>query len=94
MKRGRERNSRQLHIDPPWGILPIIKRGVMIQLQARLHAIKVLKLDECETAAFGRFFLFGSDTDRDRGVFGEVVFDRFGVGGVGEVSFPISMVRA
>ena len=61
----------------------------MIQLQARLHTVKVLELDECETAAFGGFVLFRGDADRGRGVFGEVVLDRFGVGRVGEVSFQL-----
>lgn len=64
----------------------------MIQLQTRLHAVKVLELDECEPAAFSGLVLFRGDADRGRGVFGEVVLERFGVGGVGEVSFSIQLV--
>lgn len=58
----------------------------MIQLQTRLHAIEVFKLDECEAAASGRFVFLCCDADRGRRVLGKVVFDGFVVGGVGEVS--------
>lgn len=79
-------NSRQLHINPPRGILPVIEHRVVVQLQASLHAIKVFELDECETAASGGLVLFGSDADRGGWVFDEVLFDGLVVCGVGEVS--------
>ena len=79
-------NARQLHINPPRWILPIVERRVMIQLQTRLHAIEILELDECKAATFGWSVFLCCDADRGRRVFGKVGFDGFVVGGVGEVS--------
>lgn len=62
---------------------------MMIQLQTRLHAIKVLELDKGEAAAFGGFVFFGCDANQGGRVFDEVGFYGVGVGGVGEVSFII-----
>lgn len=79
-------NSRQLHINPPRRVFPVIKHRVVVQLETGLHAIKVFELDECKTAASGGLVLFGCDADRGWWVFDEVLFDALVVCGVGKVS--------
>jgi hypothetical protein len=53
-------HSRQFDIDSPRGIFPIIEHGMMVEFQAGLHAVIVVKFDETETAAFGRFVFLSS----------------------------------
>lgn len=45
---------------------------MVVQLQARLHAVKVLELDEAEAPAFLRIAALSGYPDRGRGVFCKV----------------------
>lgn len=83
---GERRNSRQLDVDCARRVLAVVEGGVVVQLEATLHAIKVVELDESESAALGRFFLLGCDADEGGWVLLEVLLHGLGVGGVGQVT--------
>ena len=79
-------NSRQLDVHASGRVLSIVEGGVVVQLEASLHAVVVVKLNECEaTALLGVFFL-GCDADCGRGVLLEVLAQGLMVGGVGKVA--------
>lgn len=81
-------NAREFNVNLPSRTFAIIKRRMMIQLEAGLHSIKGLEFDEAKTAAFFVVVLLvGCDAHGDGGDFGEVCCYRFCGGGVGEVSF-------
>lgn len=52
--------GRQFNIDSPRGIFAIIEHGVVVELQAGLHAVIVVKFDKTESTAFGRFVFLSS----------------------------------
>lgn len=82
----REKDIRKLNINLSRGALSVIKRRMMIQLQARLHAIELLEFDKRETTAFvSRLFVSGH-THRNGRDFVEVGFYTLVGGGVRKVS--------
>lgn len=54
--------SRQFNIDPPGRVLLIIEHRVVIQLEAGLHAIVIIELNEAEPTALGRLLLLSRNT--------------------------------
>lgn len=58
----------------------------MVQLQAGLHAVELLELDEREAPAFLRMLLLRRDPHGDGVDLAEVVRDGFFVGRIREVS--------
>lgn len=58
----------------------------MIQLEAGLHAVVVVELDEGEAAALGWGFFLSCDADFGRRVLLEVLGEGLEVCGVGQVS--------
>lgn len=62
-------NSRQLDVHASGRVLSVVEGGVVVQLQAGLHAVVVVKLDECEAAALLGVFFLGCDADCGRGFF-------------------------
>ena len=55
--------SRKFNIDTTRRVFSIVEVGVVVQFQAGLHAVVVVKFDEGETAAFGWGFFLGCDAD-------------------------------
>lgn len=58
----------------------------MVQFKRRLHAVEIVELDECKTAAFLGLVLFRENAHCCGRVLLEVFLHGLGVGGVGEVS--------
>lgn len=56
-------HSRQFNVDPARRVLPVIEHGVVVQLEAGLHAIVVVELDKGEAAALVRGVFPGCDAD-------------------------------
>ena len=81
-----DRNSRQLDVNCARRVLAVVEGGVVVQLEATLHAIKVVELDESESPALGRFFLLSCDADESGRVLLEVLLHGLSVGGVGQVT--------
>lgn len=94
-------NSRQLDVHASGRVLSVVEGGVVVQLEAGLHAVVVVKLNECKAAALLRIFLLSGDADCGRGVLFEVLGQGLVVGGVGKVACtcgdslvnPVSSVR-
>lgn len=80
-------NSRQLNVHASGRVLLVVEHGVVVQLEAGLHAVVVVELNECEaTALVLGVILIGCDTDCGRRVLLEVLGERLLVGGVGKVA--------
>lgn len=79
-------NIRKFNVDFSRRTLAVIKGWMVIELEAGLHAIELLKFDKAKSSAFGVIFLLGCDAHGDGGDFGEMLFHRFGCSCVRKVS--------
>lgn len=55
--------SRQLDVDAARRVLAVVEGGVVVKLEAGLHAVVVVELDEGEAAALLRGLGLGCDAD-------------------------------
>jgi hypothetical protein len=78
--------SRQLDIHATRRVLAVVEGGMVVKLEAGLHAIVVVELDEGETAALLGSLGLSRNANRGGRVLLEVLCERFEVCGVGKVA--------
>jgi hypothetical protein len=80
-------DSRQLNVHPSGRVFSVVEVGVVVQLETGLHAVVVVKLNECKaTALVLGVILVGSNTDCGRRVLFKVLGQGLLVGRVRKVA--------